>query len=295
MSTAPETNAVMQRTYEIGGFQVCLDSIPFHESEFLAAFRKECRQGSDLRMTVREVRSIPIPNGIAVENVGETTYRDEFARRVRICKNEQKDAILYRVTELEPGSLLAEITSKAAAQLGSYLVLRWLELPRFFLERDAVFLHASVVRWQGRAILFSGQKQIGKSTQAELWRRFRGAEVLNGDRALLRRMDGLWMACGSPFCGTSGICVNGKIPIAAIVLLQKSPYNRIEPVDLKRTFAAFLSGCTFDAQNRMEAEHVLSLAEQIHREVPVFQLCCTPDEKAVLCLEKAMKGEYNDV
>ena len=295
MSTAPEPTAAVSADYEIGGFQISLDSFPFHESESLAAFRKECRQGSDLRLTVRKVSSISIPEGIETREIGETMYRDETGRKVRICKNERKDEILYRVTELEQGKMLAEITSKAAEQLGSYLVLRWLDLPWFFLKRDAVFLHASFIRWQDKSILFTGRKQIGKSTQAELWRRFRGAQVVNGDRALLRRIDGVWTACGSPFCGTSGICVNEKVPIAAIVLLKQSPCNRIEPVDLKMSYVAFLSGCTFDSQNRRAAERVLALAEQIHREVPMFRLSCTPDEAAVTCLEKALRGESDNV
>lgn len=294
MSTAPESQARMSHVYEIGGFQISLDSFPFHESEYLAAFRKECRRGSDLHMSVRKVGSISLPEGIEAGDIGETMYRDETGRKVRICKNEQKDEILYRVTELEQGRILAEITSKAAEQLGTYLVLRWLDLPWFFLKRDAVFLHASFIRWENKAILFTGRKQIGKSTQAELWRRFRGAEIVNGDRALLCRIDSVWTACGSPFCGTSGICVNEKVPLSAIVMLKQSPYNQIETVDLKMSYVAFLSGCTFDSQNRRAAERILTLAEQIYREVPMYRLSCTPDEEAVICLEQALRGESDN-
>ena len=295
MSTAPEARPAVSLAYEIGGFRICLDSFPFRESELLAAFRTECSRNADLHMRIRQAASISIPAAIPVCAFGETRYRDAGGRTVRICMNEQKNAILYRVTELEQGRLLAEITPTAAAQLGSYLVLRWLELPQFFLERDAVFLHASVLRWQDRAILFTGRKQIGKSTQAELWRRFRGAEVINGDRALLRRIDGVWTAFGSPFCGTSGICRNERIPLAAIILLKQSPTNRIEPVDMKQCYRAFLSGCTYDSRDRRAAERVLNLAEQLHREIPMLQLHCTPDEAAVVCLEQALRGESCNV
>lgn len=291
MSTAPEAQAAISLDYEIGGFQISLDSFPFHESEYLAAFRTECRRGSDLHMTVREVPRLAVPDGIVAEEIGETLYRDGQGRTVRICKTDRKDAILYRVTELEQGRLLAEITPKAASQLGSYLVLRWLDLPGFLLKRDAVFLHASFVRWKDRAILFTGRKQIGKSTQAELWRRFRGAEILNGDRALLRKLDGVWTACGSPFCGTSGICVNAKAPVAAIVLLHQATENRAERAGLKEVYTAFLSGCTFDPRDRGAAERVMTLAEEMHRELPMLRLGCTPDEGAVACLERALKGE----
>jgi hypothetical protein len=294
MFTVPESSAATHFFYEIGGFRVSLDSFSFHESEYLAAFRTECRQGSDLRMTIRQVPSIAAPEEIAVERTGETVFQNEAGQRVRICLNERKDAILYQVTERSETELLAEITPKAASQLGSYLILRWLDLPNRFLKRSAVFLHASFIRWKGKAILFTGIKQIGKSTQAELWRRSRGAEVMNGDRALLRKTDGVWTACGSPFCGTSGICRNEEVPIAAIVLLKKGPNNRTEPVSLKDATVAFLSGCTFNTMSGEATEQVMKLAKQIHSEVSMFRLTCTPDERAVQCLERQLckEGDY---
>ena len=295
MYTALDSPSVVFSAYEIGGFRIRLDSFPFHESKYLTAFRTECRQDSELYMKVRTVSSISVPDGIVAADIGETMYQDEVGRKVRICKNERKDDILYRITELAQGKLLAEITPKAAAQLGSYLILRWLDLPGFFLERDAAFLHASMIRWRDKAILFTGRKQIGKSTQAELWRRCRNAEILNGDRALIRKHDGVWTAYGSPFCGTSDICVNAHVPAAAIVLLDQGPVNRIEAVDLKAAYVAFLSGCTFDSQNWKATERVISLAEQIYREVPMLRLICTPDEGAVRCLEEALIGGHEDV
>lgn len=291
MSTAPESSAAARFTYEIGGFRVSLDSFPFHESEYLAAFRKECRQGSDVHLTIQQTPSMTAPERTVMEKVGETVYLDEAGRRVRICLNERKDAILYRVTERSETDLLAEISPKAASQLGSYLILRWLDLPNRFLKREAVFLHASFIRWNGKAILFTGVKQIGKSTQAELWRRFRGAELLNGDRALLRKLDGVWTACGSPFCGTSGICFNEKVPIAAIVVLKQGGENRAEPVGLKDALAAFLSGCSFDASSRSVTERLMTLAQQIYGAVPMLRLTCTADARAVCCLEEYLLRE----
>lgn len=290
MSTAPEQLPAVHAAYEIGGFRVGLESIPFHESEALAAFREEGCREPDLRMEIRAVPEIRAPRGIEAAEVGETVYFDDLGRKVRLCKNERKTALLYRVTKLDKDSSLAEFTPPAGDGPGSYLILRWLDLPGAFLERGAVFLHASFLRYRGRAILFTGEKQIGKSTQAELWRRHRDAEVLNGDRALLRRIDGVWTACGSPFSGTSGICVNGKAPVAAIVLLGQGPENRVEPVDLKTAYGAFLSGCTYDPGDRQALERVLSITEALHREVPMLRLICTPDERAVFCLEQAMRG-----
>lgn len=290
MSTAPDSSSA-PFAYEIGGFRVGLDSPPFQESEHLAAFRKECRQDPELRLRVRVVPALLPPAGLELKPVGETVCPDAEGRRVRLCLNERKDAVLYRVTELGPGSLLAELSREAAPALGTTLLLRWLDLPGFFLARGAVFLHASFVQCGERAILFTGRKQIGKSTQAELWRRCRGARVINGDRALLRRLEGRWTACGSPYCGTSDICVNAKLPLGAVVLLDQSPENRAVPASGRETAAAFLSGCTFDPGKPGEAARILDLAEAVRRELPVLRLACRPDEGAVRCLEDALRKE----
>lgn len=291
MSTAPETSSFVQFHYNIGGFRVSLDSFPFHESEYLAAFREECRQAPELYLKIRAVPELPFPNGVVLNPVGETLCLDAEDRPVRYCLTEKKDAVLYRVTALSTGRLFAEMRAVEAANLGSYLVLRWLDLPGFCLAGHAVFLHASLIRYQGKAILFLGQKQIGKSTQAELWRKYRGAEVLNGDRALLRQRQGRWYAWGSPFCGTSGICVNAQAPLGAIVLLAQDTENRVRAASPREVLKAFLSGCSYDPSDRIATERVLDLAEEIGQTCPVLRLCCRPDEGAVDCLDIALRKE----
>lgn len=288
--SAPETSAV-RRTYEIGGFRVRVDSFPFHESAFLAAFRTDDRRDPELCLTVRALPEIPAEAGIIPAPAGETVFRDGAGRRVRLRRKESGEALLYRVTETGPDALLAELAADAAPGLGSGLILRWLELPARLLARDALFLHASFVGLGERAILFTGPKQIGKSTQAELWRRCRGARVLNGDRALLRLLEGRWTACGSPYCGTSGICVNASLPLGALVLLEQGPENRVEPAAPRRVMSAFLSGCSYDPGDPAAAALVLDLAAALSREVPVLRLVCRPDEGAVRCLEEALRKE----
>ena len=94
-------------------------------------------------------------------------------------------------------------------------------LEALLLQRDAMILHASFVSTRYGGLLFSGVSGIGKSTQADLWQRYEGAELLNGDRTVLRRMDGVWTAFGSPYAGSSNCFVNESRPVRAIVLLSQ--------------------------------------------------------------------------
>lgn len=166
------------------------------------------------------------------------------------------------------------------------LVLKLLDLPRLLLSCGGVFLHASFIRYRETGILFTAEKQVGKSTQAALWKKYRRAEIVNGDRGLLRRINGKWMACGSPYCGTSGICRNRVLPLRAIVILQQGPQNVIHAASARETAAAFLSGCTFDPET--QSEQILDLALGLWKTVPVFHLSCLPEESAVACLEQTL-------
>ena len=114
-----------------------------------------------------------------------------------------------------------------------FTVNQLLSLSGFYsglLHRGCGVLHSSYVAVGDRAILFAGFSGQGKSTQAELWRQYRGAEIINGDRALIFRRKGSWYAGGLSVCGSSQICVNRTVKIAALILLEKSKKNVVCPV-----------------------------------------------------------------
>ena len=92
-------------------------------------------------------------------------------------------------------------------------------LEDLLLRRDAVVLHASYIDTIYGGILFSGPSGIGKSTQADLWCRYRNAKQVNGDRPILRRDKSGWKAYGSPYAGSSRCWLNRSSQIRAIVIL----------------------------------------------------------------------------
>lgn len=92
---------------------------------------------------------------------------------------------------------------------------------------DVLMAHAALVDLDGEGILFIGESGIGKTTQAELWQRYRDAVIINGDHVFIRKSeDGFW-GYGSPWHGSSPYCENKKTKLQAIVALRQSPNNRI--------------------------------------------------------------------
>ena len=123
-----------------------------------------------------------------------------------------------------------------------------LALERRLVRKDQMVLHCAYVEYRGEAILFSAPSETGKTTQAGLWEKYRGSRTVNGDRSLLGKKEGRWIAQGWPVCGTSEVCHNEAIPNL----------------------------------------HTMDLIDSFLREVPVYHLGCTISEEAVECLAGVM-------
>ena len=156
---------------------------------------------------------------------------------------------------------------------------------RQLLLRDACVLHASYVDIGGEAILFTGPSGIGKSTQAELWTRYAGAQVINGDRAVLRKQQGRWHVFGYPACGTSGICVNRTLPLKAIVVLSQASENLVQRLSAVEKVRALVSATELYPWDHEEINMALNIAQNLSSEIPILKLCCRPDQEAVKILK----------
>lgn len=157
------------------------------------------------------------------------------------------------------------------------------------LQKQAVTLHASYIAYQDRAILFLGPSGTGKSTQAELWNRYAGTEIVNGDRVLLQPKDGTWYAHGFPCCGSSRICMNRSLPLGAIVVLRQAQENRIEALSPAQKLRALTTASEFYPWDNGEVDMVFSIADEVAKQ-RVLQLSCRPDAEAVKVLKDYLEA-----
>ena len=152
-------------------------------------------------------------------------------------------------------------------------------------------LHSSFIRCRGGAILFTAPSGTGKSTQADLWEQYAGAEQINGDRSVIRCVDGVWTAFGFPFAGSSGIYRNDSVPIRAIIVLRQAPENTIERLRASEAFRLLYSESAFQRWHDAGHKTVIDRLMQLSQEVPVYLLRCTPDERAVRLLHETVFTE----
>lgn len=167
-----------------------------------------------------------------------------------------------------------------------------LALEKRLLDREGLVLHCAYMDLDGQAVLFSAPSGTGKSTQAELWRRYRGTRTVNGDRCLLQKIGDVWFARGWPVCGSSEICFREDLPVRAVVTLSQAPEDRIWRLSPAQAFTQLFSQITVNRWNREASLRAMELTEQLIGAVPVYHLACTMSESAVRALESAL-GETN--
>lgn len=154
-------------------------------------------------------------------------------------------------------------------------------LEALLLRFSGLILHASLIDCKGTGIAFSAPSGTGKSTQARLWQEFRNAQILNGDRAGLRKTESGWMAYGLPFAGSSGIYRNESVPLRAIVLLRQAKENTIRKVSAKEAFFSLLPEVNARRWDADFMRRAMDILEKMIQEVLVYLLSCLPDEDAV--------------
>jgi hypothetical protein len=110
-----------------------------------------------------------------------------------------------------------------------------------------------------------------------------------GEHAALRLQNGIPLAEGIPFSGSSRICENRSLPLKAIVYLTQAPQTRCTRLTGAAAFARVWEGISVNTWDRDDLEAVSHTLEQLLDTVPVYQLDCTPDESAVTALRQCIR------
>ena len=278
----------MNEIFTIGGFcfrLVCPDAVAVPAN--LMKFRSGGEPAYTYNISLSD--TFPAPEGALLARREDILVLDRGGlecRYIAVKSNPQPYACYVEQSAREARILLSP------RRLGSMNIdpvfISLLALERRQIDLDGLILHCAYICHDGGAILFSAPSGTGKSTQASLWERYRGAETVNGDRGLLQKIGGRWHARGWPVCGSSGICENRDLPIRAIVMLSQAPEDRAARLTPMKAFSQLYSQVTVNRWNRGSSLRAMELLEDLIGSVPVYHLACTMEETAVEALEQAL-------
>lgn len=279
----------MERYYRIAGITVRItgdDKIMNYDDAFLGAYSISPSK-PDYTMEFEAVSELSPPEGDCIfssRNIlvygipeGEIRYTGSLSQgyktaemRMQRCKN----------------SLTVQALLKGYFKsIGARAILNCIGIEHLMTESGRFIQHASYIKYKNEAILFTAPSGTGKSTQAQLWCDYRGAELINGDRAAIVPENGTFFAHGVPYSGSSGVCKNESYPIKAIVYLSQATENTVTRLNGLAAFRKIWEGCTADVWNKVDMEACIKTVSTVTANIPIFHLACLPDETAVKALE----------
>lgn len=175
-----------------------------------------------------------------------------------------------------------------APEFLAYMDSGWIFYSKL-MKLGGMMLHSSAIEFGGKAYLFSGPSGMGKSTHTRLWQQaFPDAKVFNDDKPALRKIDGVWYAYGTPWCGKDGININMKVPVAGICFLRRGEENKIRRLSPIEGAAAVITQ-TLRRFGSAEALGVMTnIVDELVSDIPIYELACLPDVSAALLSHRTM-------
>ncbi len=161
------------------------------------------------------------------------------------------------------------------------------------LFENAMSIHSASVIDEDKAVVFSASSGTGKSTQANMWNRVLGCEVLDGDVTVCREIDNKLYVYGLPWCGSSGQFVNKKVELGAIVFLKQAKENNARIPSLKEKIGYVFSSTFSETWDEEMANRRAKITENIIQKAKIFEYSCNMDESAVAILKEFLRNsEY---
>lgn len=151
------------------------------------------------------------------------------------------------------------------------------ELPLY----SAVVFHGAVIALDGVAYAVTARSGVGKTTHLSLWLKEFGdrVHILNGDKPVLRIIDGKVYACATPWRGKEGYGVNEMLPLGGIGFIKRAKENSAVPQTPSESLFDFISQ-VYIPKRSDTAKLALSTVDSILKSVPLFSLYVNMEREA---------------
>lgn len=278
--------------FDIAGILFHIISEDFDHSNFIS-FYSNSQEKEDILVYIKSNSSIPQPESKVLLNEEIKWFRNsDNESSISISTYQQDTNQMDCMMQVDNNWESASLTCRKKdsdfyvmnGPLGEILFRN-----KIIFHRGLV-VHAAAIEWEGKGIMFSAPSGTGKSTQADLWKRYMGAVVLNGDRPAIRVLEDQPYVYGTPWSGSSPEYLNRRAPLKAIILLEQAKENKIRQLDSHEALVRLLPRCFIPYFAEGEIMNLaLENLERIIMVTPIYLLSCRPDKEAVELVYECVK------
>lgn len=157
--------------------------------------------------------------------------------------------------------------------------------------RDALLMHASLVRNNGYGYAFIAKSGTGKSTQVGMWlRTIPGCDLMNDDNPIIRIIGGAPMVFGSPWSGKTPCYRNVSAKLGAVTRIDRATTNYVERLSPTMAFSSLLPSCSSMKWDIKLYETICDVITKVVETTPIYVLHCLPNEDAAkVCYQTISK------
>lgn len=157
------------------------------------------------------------------------------------------------------------------------------------LNYDAFLVHACTIKIDDDAYLLLARSGTGKTTHSKLLKEYLKDRMtyINGDKPIIRIIDGKPVAFGTPWNGKEGYGENTSATVKAMIFIERAKDNSIEEISsdalLSKILNQILIPNTKDAVTK-----TFNLVDTLLKSSKQFLLKCNMDISAAICSYNAI-------
>lgn len=234
---------------------------------------------------------MPIYN-IADLNISINPLNDETKKRISpYIVNSDSFDFEVKVSQNDIADYIANSKENCNSFMAESTLILTQICNRILENYNGFFFHSSSLMLDDEAYVFTAVSGTGKSTHTALWRKLFKDKVvmINDDKPIIRKKDGVFYVYGTPWMGKSDIGNNVKAPVKAVYILQRGEKNSAVRVKPGAVFKNILEA-TVVPTDRRNMEKLLELLDEFFSSVPLFLLTCNMDIEAAQVAYNASKN-----
>ena len=158
---------------------------------------------------------------------------------------------------------------------------------------DAFLIHGVAIDVFGDGYIFCAPSGTGKTTHMRYWSDIFGNNltVINGDKPIIRLVDGAPIVYGTPWCGKEGLNTNSSATLKNLCFIHRSESNETKEIDTDRAFAQLMSQIQLP-DSPMETLSLMALVDKLLSSCKKYDIFCNMSiDSAKTAYETISKGD----